>query len=306
MIPAVMVFLFIVILLPFQGDCKTLYRWTDHQGQVHITDYPPLEGQAVPGSLKSVDVKDGAPDERKAPAETKDFPLSDLKKLENIERDSAELIEGMKQQLDLTGLDQVSLTRYISMFRNHFSAMVILVVVTFLLFHFLYALPLYLISRKMALSYAWTSWIPVINIFPLVGSARLPLWLGIFFLLPVHLSIPVLGSSNVFLLVILLVSLVDMVLIVVIWMRICSNLWVNRWAGLLILLPILQLALPWYLALKTDPEHLVRSDIKRLRTGMIALGVFVALSVGIAASTHYYVKPALEHFLDKGLSIQTK
>jgi len=306
MIPAVTIFFFIVILFPFQGDCKTLYRWTDQQGQVHITDYPPLEGQAVPGSLKSVDSKNVPLDKRTAPAETRDFPLSDLKKLENIEQDSAELIEGMKRELDLTGLDQASLARYISLFRNHFSAMVILVSVTSLLFHFLYALPLYLISRKMALSYAWTSWIPVINIFPLVGSARLPLWLGFLFLLPVLSSIPVLGSSNLFLLIILLVSLVDIVLVVVIWMKICGNLWVNRWAGLLILLPILQFTLPWYLALKTDPEHLVRSDIRRLRTGMIALVVFAALSLGIAASTHYYAKPALEHFIDQDLGIQTK
>lgn len=293
----------IMLLLPSYADCKTLYRWTDRRGQDHITDYPPPEGSAVPGSIESVDVKEAAPDVKD---EKKKAPFSGSGQLDEIERESAELMDRMKRELDLTGLEGESLSHYLNEVRMLSSSVLILAVIMTLFFHFIYSLPLYLISRKMALSYAWLSWVPMFNIFPLAGSARLPLWVGIFFLLPLLASLPVASGSSAVLLAFILVALADLILIVAIWIRICRNLWVNQWAGLLILLPVFQLILPWYLALKTDPEHLIRSDIRRLRTSLLALGVFLALSLTVSLSMHFYGKPVLEGLIDAAEDIQNR
>lgn len=88
------------------------------------------------------------------------------------------------------------------------------------------SLCLYLIAKKMNVAEAWAAWIPIIQVWPFLTSAGKPCWW----------------------IILLLIPFVNAVVGVYLWMCIAENLGRNKWLGLLMVLPIVNLVLMGVLA----------------------------------------------------------
>jgi len=90
---------------------------------------------------------------------------------------------------------------------------------------------LFLIAKKLDVPAPWTAWIPLVNLWTLVTAAGKPAWWIILCFIPV---------INIFVFVYL-------------YMCITENLGKNKWLGLLVLLPVIQLGfLGWLAFSKTE------------------------------------------------------
>ncbi|HDZ62621.1 MAG TPA: tetratricopeptide repeat protein [Nitrospirae bacterium] len=104
----------------------------------------------------------------------------------------------------------------------------------FMIFFYVLALALYLfialcyykIATKLNVPAAWLAWIPIAQIWPVVGSAGKPWWW----------------------ILLLFIPLVGAFIGIYLWMCIAENLGKNKWMGLIILVPIINLAFLGYLA----------------------------------------------------------
>ena len=90
---------------------------------------------------------------------------------------------------------------------------------------------IYRIARKTNTAHAWLAWIPVVNFFLLLKIAGKPAWWFVLILVP----------------------FVNLVIVVMVWMRISKTLHKPGWLGLLMLVPIANLVLPGYLAFSEGP-----------------------------------------------------
>ena len=158
--------------------------------------------------------------------------------------------------------------------------------VSLLLQLFMY-LCLYLIARKLRVSCAWMSWAPVLQIHPMVLAAGLPGWwtpalLGS----AVLMLVPVVG---------MIVPLGVLVATLYIWMRISERLGLNKWLGLLIIVPLAQLVYPAWLAFKQDA---LRRDISLrpvlLKTFLAYILLMALAWVGVEFLLMPVVRPVLE------------
>jgi hypothetical protein len=93
-------------------------------------------------------------------------------------------------------------------------------------FYVYFSLCLYKIAQKARFEAAWAAWVPILQVWPVLGSAGKPVWWFIFFFVP----------------------LINIIVGVYVWMCISENLGKSKWLGLLTLVPIANLILPGYLA----------------------------------------------------------
>lgn len=89
-----------------------------------------------------------------------------------------------------------------------------------------FALAVQTIATKTSTPNAWLAWIPIANIFLMLGIAKKPLWWFILFLIP----------------------LVNIVMAVIVWMGIAEARQKPNWWGILTIVPIVNLIVPGYLA----------------------------------------------------------
>jgi hypothetical protein len=268
----------LVIFLFSSNDIVSgdLYKWTDKKGEVHITDYPPSQNEQGEGSVEVI--------------EEKGFKAKVDKTIKN--RISPFLSEKTKKLKEALGVDSEvqSAKTLFDVLKDRFYelkvGLKVLIIGVFIFVHLYYALCLYLIGRKTGVSSAWLAWIPVVNVFPLVLSAGKPWWWGVFFLIPLTGFIPILISNVFFVLFLLFIILVDAILFIIVWIKICANFWIEKWFGLLILVPVTQFALIGYLAFKNEPH---RDDIHRLRSALIALFCFLLLLGASYASMQFFI-----------------
>ena len=109
--------------------------------------------------------------------------------------------------------------------------MIVLVVEIALYIYF--CLCLFLIAKTLNVTAAWTAWIPLVQIWAVVGSAGKPWWW----------------------ILLLLVPLVNIFIGIYLWMCITENLNRNKWLGLLMLLPVINLVFLGILAFsKTEKK----------------------------------------------------
>jgi hypothetical protein len=100
------------------------------------------------------------------------------------------------------------------------AGVLVVLVGLFIAFSLYYSLCLYRIAGKLDVDGAWVAWVPIVHYYwPVVGAAAKPAWWIILLLVPV---------VNVFISIYL-------------WIRISENLGRNRWMGLLMLLPLVNL-----------------------------------------------------------------
>jgi len=95
------------------------------------------------------------------------------------------------------------------------------------------ALCLQFLAKKTNTPNSWFAWIPIANIFLMLKIAQKPLW---WFIL-------------------ILISPVNIVIGIIIWMKIAERRGKPNWVGILIIVPIIGIAIPGYLAFcKSDGE----------------------------------------------------
>lgn len=88
------------------------------------------------------------------------------------------------------------------------------------------ALALQTIAAKTNTDNAWLAWIPIVNLVLLLNVARKPVWWILLFFVP----------------------LVNLIIAVVVWMGVAEARGKESWLGILMVVPILNLFLPGYLA----------------------------------------------------------
>jgi hypothetical protein len=89
-----------------------------------------------------------------------------------------------------------------------------------------FALAIQTIADKTGTPNSWLAWIPIANIFLMLGIAKKPMWWFILCLIP----------------------LVNIVMAVIIWMAIAEARQKPNWWGILSIVPIANLIVPGYLA----------------------------------------------------------
>lgn len=82
------------------------------------------------------------------------------------------------------------------------------------------------IAQKLGVEMAWLAWIPVVNLWILVQCAAKEWWWIILFFIP----------------------LANIVAIIVIWMAIAQRRGKPSWLGILMIIPLVNLIIPGYLA----------------------------------------------------------
>jgi hypothetical protein len=99
-----------------------------------------------------------------------------------------------------------------------------------LAFYVFFSLCMYLIAKKLNVPAAWTAWVPLLNLWALVGSAGKPWWW----------------------ILLLFVPLLNFFVGIYLWMCIVENLGKNRWLGLLIFVPLVGMIYMAILAFSKD------------------------------------------------------
>lgn len=98
-------------------------------------------------------------------------------------------------------------------------------------FYVFFSLCLYLIAKKLNVPAPWTAWIPIVNIWTLVACAGKPAWWLILCFIPV----------------------VNFFVFIYLYMCITENLGKNKWLGLLMLVPLVNMVFLGWLAF-SKPE----------------------------------------------------
>jgi hypothetical protein len=291
-----------------------LYKWVDKQGQIHITDYPPPEEelQAEPAKIETKEKKaiTESPAKTQQPEILLDFepppepPEPEVIKQPPIKEERAPSEKTppivFKPQKGAQKKFKLPTGNYLGLFMFGGMTVIVFIIAFTLLLYFFYSLCLYLISKKLEVSYAWLSWVPLLQIFPFIEAARKPLWWVVFFLIPGVLGF--FSSSFLFWILSIIASIVAFIVGVILWMSITENLGLNKWLGLLAFVPLVQLFYMGYIAFKSEPER----EVSIKRPLLISLGVYLLLVIIIAAVFNYIVMPALTKAIKTGLESTIK
>ena len=103
----------------------------------------------------------------------------------------------------------------------------LLFMVAFIVAMYVYmSLALSTIAAKTGTPNEWLAWIPIANIFLMLGVAKKPAWWFILFLIP----------------------LVNIVIAIMVWMAVAEARGKPNWWGVLMIVPLVNLVIPGYLA----------------------------------------------------------
>lgn len=100
-----------------------------------------------------------------------------------------------------------------------------------------FAICLQVIAKKTNTPNGWFAWIPILNLILMIQIAQKPIWWIIMFFIP----------------------LVNIVFGVIVWMAIAERRGKPNWVGILILVPVIDIAVPGYLAFSGDKAEVVSS-----------------------------------------------
>lgn len=282
--------IFAILLLP-QYSFSAIYKWTDKQGQVHVTDYPnpdeprkekggakalPSEITNLPSTIhipkaKEPQVKEApqaaekitkeagpqktqpivketvpakvvntgaiqVPVKPAMPEKQMPLPQTQTKQIAPIEQ--VQMPEGFPQMPEgEEGIPQMPAGMPAGLTGLIAGLLAIIIIIEIALYIF-FSLCMFLIAKKLDVSKPWIAWIPIVQIWTIVASARKPWWW----------------------LLLLLVPLVNIFIGVYLWMCITENLGRNKWLGLIMLVPLINLAFLGFLAFSkagaaTPPEE---------------------------------------------------
>lgn len=241
------IFLFCMFVSPTYA---AMHRWVDEKGRVWITDYPD------PKTTKKNKQNAGSPDSTQSSDPSAVKPGDDQAEQKQDFPGLSSLPEGMRKQItDIMQSDGPSLVSGSTL------AMLSGFMVLFgIAFYFYFCLCLYMIARKVGVKDAWTAWIPLVNLWTFVEAAGKPWWwTAIIVGLSLASVVPVAG---------IILSLANIGIGIYLWMCISENLGKNRWLGLLMLVPIVNLFYPAVLAFsKLEPLPDIDSSSQGITSG---------------------------------------
>ncbi len=283
-----------------ENDYKIIYKWTDQKGHLHLTDYPPPYGEAQ--TLAEIKIKNSPAPPPEKNTEIKE-PLDLIKKFFGTEGtpviDQESLKSGEIPFAVPEGTYPCLTPAILKIFSTLGSTMIVLSLSFSLFCHLFYGLSLYLMSKKVGLSYSWLSFVPLLNIFPLIGVADKPLWWIVFFLLPVAGAIPLPGLSPVIQVVSFVSLVIGLIIVILLWVNACKNLGSSKWLALVLFIPFFQFFLPAYLGFKGERKL---PHFKRLKPALITFALFAVFVLSFSLTVPAYVTPLFQDFYKKGLS----
>lgn len=145
----------------------------------------------------------------------------------NIHLADQKITQGVKAFLN--GNPQIKQTLSAKSLPPHFPAAVAAIFIGFYAF---VCCPWMIIARKLGLA-GWLAWIPIIQIFLLFRMANRPLWWIFFLLIPI----------------------INILIAIMLWMDIAKRFNKSVLLGILMIVPILNLLIPWYLAFSPAAEQ---------------------------------------------------
>jgi hypothetical protein len=276
------VFIIIALSLFFSHAFAATYSWVDDNGVFHITDYPkpvkreePKESAPVPdkvvapippevkqspvqtaplaptptqGPVTTVTVT--APSSAGTPTMRPAAPLSQLTPTPGVQ--GAVATAATVSQLTSTATQTAVQEQPQAAFpipeelqRMTDEGVMAFVAAFFMIFLVLgaalyvyFSLCLYLIAKKLNVQAPWTAWIPIVNIWTLLQAAGKPCWWVLLFFIP----------------------FVSIIVIAYVWMCIAENLGRNKWLGLLMLVPIVNLVYIGVLAFSKQEQQADEHD----------------------------------------------
>ncbi len=227
------IFLFCMFVSPTYA---AMHRWVDEKGRVWITDYPsPKTTKKHKQDANASDSTQASDPSAVKPAPDQEDKKQDIPGLSVLPDDMRKHVTDLMQSSGSSLMSGSSLAM-ISGFMVFFGVALYIYI----------SLCLYLIARKVGVTDAWTAWIPIVNLWTFVEAAGKPWWwtaiiVGLFF----SSVIPIAG---------IVLGLLDLGVVIYLWMCISENVGKNRWLGLLMLVPIVNLFYPAVLAFsKIEP-----------------------------------------------------
>ena len=232
------------LLLIFKSAEAEIYKWVDEKGRTWVTDYP--QPKAAKKKAPEADNAVNQAQTNESAAANPEVQKTDQ------DRDSGKIFvlpEDIRKRLPMSlqgegmPFDPKSMLAMMSGF--------ILVIV--LAGYIYFALCLYLIAKKIEVPHPWMAWIPLVNLWTFVAAAgREWWWLAIIVGMGV-LSL-VSGVGIIF-------SLLNMAAIIYLWICITENLGKNKWLGLLMLVPIVNIIFPAILAFSKQESYSSADDM---------------------------------------------
>jgi hypothetical protein len=285
---------------------KTLYKWIDKKGVIHLTDYPPSENEA--SHVEQIEVKEEKVPEEIIPEETPESLETDLQKafdselqpefdqLQDIDID--ELMKLFDSDMPFPITDEM-----IQVLEVAGNAIFILSFALSIFINLYLALCIYLIARKTGVSYAWMAFVPLLNILPLFGAAGYRWHVVFVVILAVVISLlPSLFLPQLALIITFVMAIALFIFFINLWMKICDNLGTSKWLGLLIIIPFINIFLPSYLAFKKETPW---DGVRRLRPAVITFIAFLFIVGAYAFSAPYLIMPQVKEMLStlSGISV---
>ncbi len=98
--------------------------------------------------------------------------------------------------------------------------------------YIIFSLPLYVIAQKLGSEMAWLAFIPIANLWLMCDVAGKEWWWILLMFIP----------------------FINIIIFIMLWMAIAENLDQPSWLGLLLLVPIANIIMPFYLAFASQPQ----------------------------------------------------
>ena len=229
-----------------------MHRWVDEKGRVWITDYPnPKTTKKHTQDANSPDSSQASDTSAVKPPPDQEAQKQDIPGLSALPEDMRKHVTDLMQSGGSSLMSGSSLAM-ISAFMVLFG----------FVFYIYISFCLYMIARKVGVADAWTAWIPIVNLWTFVEAAGKPWWwTAIIVGLTLSSIVPIAG---------MVLGLLNLGVVIYLWMCISENLGKNRWLGLLMLVPIVNLFYPAVLAFsKIEPLPDIDSSSTGAASGRI-------------------------------------
>jgi len=237
----------IVFLFCFyvSSSFAALHKWVDEKGRTWLTDYPQPKA-AKKRASEADSAANQAQNKESSAAANPEMQQTDQ------ERDAGKffvLPEDIRKKLPLfLHSDRMPFVPG-NMPAMMSGFMLLLVLAGYIYF----SLCLYFIAMKTGIPNPWMAWIPLVNLWTFVAAAgREWWWLAIIVGLGALSLIPGLG---------IVFSLLNLAAIIYLWICITDNVGKNKWLGLLMLVPIVNLIFPAILAFSKQEDYSSPSDM---------------------------------------------
>jgi hypothetical protein len=236
----------IVFLFCFyvSSSSAALHKWVDEKGRTWVTDYP----QPKAAKKKAPETGNAANQTQPNESATANLEVQQT----DQQRDAGKIFllpEDIRKKLPMSlqgeGIPFVP-GKILAMISGF---MLLIVLAGYIYVSFC----LYLIAKKTEVPNPWMAWIPLVNLWTFVAAAgREWWWLGIIAALSALSLISGVG---------IIFGLLNLAAIIYLWICITENVGKNKWLGLLMLVPIVNLIFPAILAFSKQENYSSPSDM---------------------------------------------